>query len=381
MKSKKNLADMLRIQLYGYDLTEEHRNFIRQLGKYCEEYSPDAVLIAGDIYDRAVPSAGAVTLMDELLTTLSGITVLIISGNHDNAQRLNYGSDFLRKHNIYISSMPPVEDLKMEKISLSDENGNVNFYLLPFFKPVVFKNSMPDEYLNGENAIIKKIVQNTDIDKSERNVVMSHQFFISGHEEPKLCDSEQLPAIVGGLDAVDIAAFEDFEYSALGHIHGGQFVGNEKNRYSGTPVKFSVSERNHNKSIVMVDLEEKGKKAEITKLPLNQIRDVKKLEGYFEDIIALADEEIKKDYVSITLRDEDIIPNVKEKLNAYFDNILEVIIDNSQTRKIMLDDVEELKEMSPFDSFNTFFEQLNDRKMDENESELFREILSEVIKE
>ena len=129
------------------------------------------------------------------------------------------------------------------------------------------------------------------------------------------------------------------------------------------------------------DLEEKGKKAEITKLPLNQIRDVKKLEGYFEDIIALADEEIKKDYVSITLRDEDIIPNVKEKLNAYFDNILEVIIDNSQTRKIMLDDVEELKEMSPFDSFNTFFEQLNDRKMDENESELFRKILSEVIKE
>ena len=174
-------------QLYGYDLTEEHRNFIRQLGKYCEEYSPDAVLIAGDIYDRAVPSAGAVTLMDELLMTLLGITVLIISGNHDNAQRLNYGSDFLRKHNIYISSMPPVEDLKMEKISLSDENGNVNFYLLPFFKPVVFKNSMPDEYLNGENAIIKKIVQNTDIDKSERNVVMSHQFFISGHEEPKHC--------------------------------------------------------------------------------------------------------------------------------------------------------------------------------------------------
>ena len=339
------------------------------------------MLIAGDIYDRSVPSAGAVTLLDELLMTLSGITVLIISGNHDNAQRLNYGSDFLRKHNIYISSMPPTEDLKMEKVSLSDKNGNVNFYLLPFFKPIMFKNSMPDEYLNGENAIIKKIVENTDIDKSERNVVMSHQFFTSGHEEPKLCDSEQLPAIVGGLDAVDISVFEDFEYSALGHIHGGQFVGNEKNRYSGTPVKFSVSERNHNKSIVMVDLEAKGRKAEITKLPLTQIRDVKKLEGYFDDIIALADEDIKKDYVSITLRDEDIIPDVKEKLNAYFDNILEVVIDNSQTRKIMLDDVEELKGMSPFDSFNTFFEQLNDRKMDENESELFREILSEVIKE
>ena len=113
-------------QLYGYDLTEEHRNFIRQLGKYCEEYSPDAVLIAGDIYDRAVPSAGAVTLMDELLMTLSGITVLIISGNHDNAQRLNYGNEFLRKHNIYISSMPPVEDLKMEKISLLEAYNDRN---------------------------------------------------------------------------------------------------------------------------------------------------------------------------------------------------------------------------------------------------------------
>lgn len=250
--------------------------------------------------------------------------------------------------------------------------------MLPFLKPSMFKNSMPDEAAAGEDAIIRKLVKNTDINKDERNIIIAHQFFVSGQNEPELCESEQTPAIVGGLDAVDISVFDDFEYAALGHIHGGQFVGNEKNRYSGTPVKFSVSERNHKKNIVMVDLEEKGKKAQFTKLWLTQIRDVKKLTGYFDDIVAAADEELKNHYVSITLRDEEIIPDVKEKLSAYFDYILEVVVDNSETRKIMLDDVEELKDMSPYDAFNTFFKQLKDREMNEAESELFREILSEV---
>lgn len=365
--------------LYGYDLSEEHRNFIKQLGRYCREYKPDAVLIAGDIYDRAVPSANAMTLLDELLMELSGTRVLIIAGNHDNAQRLNFGKQFLKEHDIYISTQPPVdEDDRMEKVSVYDEYGVVNFYMLPYLKPTMYKNAMTSENSLSENSIIKKLVENEDINESERNVIISHQFFVSGMSEPELCDSEQMPAIVGGLDAVDISVFDKFDYSALGHIHGGQFVGEEKNRYSGTPVKFSVSERNHKKSIVMVDLKEKGEEAEITKLPLSQIRDVRKLEGYFDDIIALADDELKSDYVSITLRDENIIPDVKEKLSAYFDYILEVVVDNSETRKIMLDDVEELKEMSPFDAFNTFFEQLTDRRMNEAESELLREIISEV---
>ena len=135
--------------------------------------------------------------------------------------------------------------------------------MLPFLKPALFKNSMPEEAAAGEDAIIKKLVENTDIDKNERNIILAHQFFVSGHKEPELCESEQTPAIVGGLDAVDVSAFDDFEYAALGHIHGGQFVGSEKNRYSGTPIKFSVSERNHNKNIVMVDMEEKNKEKEL----------------------------------------------------------------------------------------------------------------------
>lgn len=368
--------------LYGYDLTEEHRNFIRQLGEYCEQYNPDAVLIAGDIYDRAVPSAEAMTLLDELLNELSGRKVFIISGNHDNAKRLSFGKDFLKMHDIYISTVPPVEkNEKIEKVTLNDKYGNVNIYMLPFLKPAMFKNSMPDEAAAGEDAIIKRLIADADINKEERNIIIAHQFFVSGNSEPQLCESEQAPAIVGGLDAVDISVFDDFEYSALGHIHGGQFVGGQKNRYSGTPIKFSVSERNHNKGIIMVDLPEKGMKAEITKLLLTQIRDVKKITGYFDDIIAAADGELKNDYVSITLRDEEIIPDVKEKLSAYFDYILEVVVDNSETRKIMLEDAEELKEMSPYDAFNIFFEKLTDRKMNDAESELFREILSEVGEE
>ena len=311
-------------------------------------------------------------------TTIKGILRLI---NAEGSVSV-FGKDFLKKHDIYISTVPQTgENEKIEKVTYADEYGNVNIYMLPFLKPALFKNSMPEEAAAGEDAIIKKLVENTDIDKNERNIILAHQFFVSGHKEPELCESEQTPAIVGGLDAVDVSAFDDFEYAALGHIHGGQFVGCEKNRYSGTPIKFSVSERNHNKNIVMVDMEEKNKEIEITKLPLTQIRDVKKLTGYFDDIIASADEELKNDYVSITLRDEEIIPDVKEKLGAYFDYILEVVVDNSETRKIMLEDVGELKEMSPYDAFDTFFEQLTDRKMNDAESELFREILSEVGEE
>ena len=211
--------------LYGYDLTEEHRNFIEQLGDYCDKYNPDAVLIAGDVYDRSVPSADAMTLLDELLNKLSGRKVFIISGNHDNEKRLSFGKDFLKKHDIYISTVPQTgENEKIEKVTFADEYGNINIYMLPFLKPALFKNSMPEEAAAGEDAIIKKLVENTDIDKNERNIILAHQFFVSGHKEPELCESEQTPAIVGGLDAVDVSAFDDFEYAALGHIHGGQFV-------------------------------------------------------------------------------------------------------------------------------------------------------------
>lgn len=142
------------------------RNFIEQLGNYCDKYNPDAVLIAGDVYDRSVPSADAMTLLDELLNKLSGRKVFIISGNHDNAKRLSFGKDFLKKHDIYISTVPPTgENEKIEKVKFADEYGNVNVYMLPFLKPALFKNSMPEEAAAGEDAIIKKLVENTDIDK------------------------------------------------------------------------------------------------------------------------------------------------------------------------------------------------------------------------
>lgn len=367
-------------QLHGYDLTAEHRNFISQLVGYIEKEKPDAVLVSGDIYDKSVPSAAAMTLLDEFLMALDGVAILIIAGNHDSAERLKYGQSFLEKHNIYISVMPPqCEESRLKKVTFKDEYGDIDIYMLPFIKPGMVRIFMPEEASEGEQAVISKLIERENIDFNHRNVIMSHQFYINGNITPYRCESEQKTIGVGGTDAVDINILKDFDYAALGHIHGAQYVGEEKFRYCGTVLKYSVSEAVHEKSITVVELGSKKDGVHIRTLPVNALRDVKKIEGSLAEVIKASNEESRKDYISITLTDDDIPEQVKELLEAYFSNILEIIIDNKRTRKILDDDIADFKELSPYEAFRAFFIETAGREMDESEDKAIKEIIDEVV--
>jgi len=366
-------------QLHGYDLYMEQHSFIKQLEMYLEQEKPDAVLVSGDIYDKVVPAGNAVTLLDEFLIALNNIPAFIIAGNHDSAERLKYGRTFLEKHNIYISVMPPQkEDERLEKVVLEDSHGRTCFYLLPFIKPGMVRHFMPDEASEGEQAVIKALLAKENIDWTQRNVILSHQFYKNGNNIPERCDSEQKTASVGGTDAVDISVLKDFDYAALGHIHGAQMVGEAKFRYCGTPLKYSVSEAPHEKSITMVVMGAKEDNIDIQTLPVNPPRDVLKFRGGIKDIIAMANEQNRQDYISITLTDDDIPEMVKEQLQGYFENILEIIADNSRTRQIISEEVADFKELSPYEAFSAFFKETAGREMDMQESSLIKEIIEEA---
>lgn len=366
-------------QLHGYDLYEEQHGFIMQLARYLEEEKPDAVLVSGDIYDKAVPAGQAVTLLDEFLTSLNNVPAFIIAGNHDSAERLKYGRSFLEKHNIYISVLPPQnEEERLKKIVLKDEYGNVCFYMLPFLKPGMVRHFMPGEAAEGEEAIIKALLKKEEIDQTARNIILSHQFYKNGNNMPERCDSEQKTVSVGGTDAVDISVLQDFDYAALGHIHSTQPVGEEKYRYCGTPLKYSISEAGQEKSITVVSMGTKEDGINIKTLPVKAVHNVLKLRGHLKDIIALASEENRQDYISITLTDDDIPEMVKDQLEAYFDNILEIIADNTRTRQILSEDVADFKELSPYEAFEAFFKETAGREMDGQESLLIQEIIEEA---
>jgi len=366
-------------QLHGYDTTELHRDFIAQTAEYARKENPDAILISGDIYDKSVPSATAMTLLDELLVALRGYTILIIAGNHDSGERLRYGQRFLEENDIHISVLPPQsEGEHLKKIVLHDEYGDVNFYMLPFVKPGMVRSYLPEEAAEGEEAVIKKLIDVENVDRESRNVILSHQFYVNCGNKPETCDSEQSVTMVGGLDAIDISVLDPFDYAALGHIHGAQSIGKECYRYCGTPLKYSVSEADHNKSITVVTMGKKGDEPDIKVIPIKAKKDVKRIKGTLREIIESADENTRHDFVSITITDEDIPDKVKDILEGYFDNILEIIIDNKRSRQILEEEIPDLRQMTPYESFAAFFSETAGREMDEMEDKLFREILTEV---
>ena len=350
---------------------------------YAKELRPDAIVIAGDIYDKSVPSAEAVTIFDEFLTELSEITpaipILIISGNHDSPDRLNYASEILRRHHIYlVGNVPEQPEEHIEKVTLQDTYGEVDFYLLPFMKPGyvrnVFVNNVPETYADAVREIIKR--EKIDYN-NKRNVLVSHQFYVGEKEgSPETCDSEVFS--VGGIDNVDIGAVKEFDYVALGHLHGAQYVSRPKIRYCGTLLKYSVSESTQTKSLTVVTLKEKGEKPEIACYPLHPLRDVRKKKGTLEEIIKEAGEEEKEDYISITLTDEIDPYKPKEQLERVFSHILEIRVDNQRTRTKLKEMDEELVMKDPFTSICEFYKEMQGREMNTQEETIMKEIFDNV---
>lgn len=370
-------------QLYRYNLKEDQQVILKEVITYAKELRPDAIVIAGDIYDKSVPSAEAVNVFDEFLTDLSEITpeipILIISGNHDSPDRLKYASEILKRHHIYLAgNVPERPEEHIEKVTLHDAYGEVNFYLLPFMKPAYVKNIFVDGTPETYSAAVKEIIKREKIDyKDKRNVLVSHQFYVGEKaESPETCDSEVFS--VGGIDNVDIGSVKEFDYVALGHLHGAQCIGKPEIRYCGTLLKYSVSESTQNKSLTVVTLKAKGEKPEIENYPLHPLRDVRKKKGTLDEIIKEAQETEKDDYISITLTDEIDPYKPKEQLERIFSHILEIRVDNQRTRTKLKEMDEELVMKDPFTSFAEFYKEMQGREMNGEEETIMKEIFDKA---
>lgn len=370
-------------QLHRYNLKENQQVILKEVITYAKELRPDAIVIAGDIYDKSVPSAEAVNVFDEFLTDLSEITpeipILIISGNHDSPDRLKYASEILKRHHIYLAgNVPERPEEHIEKVTLHDTYGEVDFYLLPFMKPAYVKNIFVDGTPETYSDAVKEIIKREKIDyKDKRNVLVSHQFYVGEKaESPETCDSEVFS--VGGIDNVDIGSVKEFDYVALGHLHGAQCIGKPEIRYCGTLLKYSVSESTQNKSLTVVTLKAKGEKPEIENYPLHPLRDVRKKKGTLDEIIKEAQETEKDDYISITLTDEIDPYKPKEQLERIFSHILEIRVDNQRTRTKLKEMDEELVMKDPFTSFAEFYKEMQGREMNGEEETIMKEIFDKA---
>ena len=358
-----------------FSMLEDQRYIVKQIECILEEEAADAVLIAGDVYDKPVPPGEAVRLFDGFLTVLAdrGIHVFVISGNHDSPERIAFGSRLMEKSRVY---MAPVYDGHVSPIELRDAYGSVYVYMLPFIKPAVVKKCWPEEKIETYEDAVGCAVAHMKEDAfvlEARNVLVAHQLVIGASR----CDSEEVS--VGGLDQVSAALFRDFDYTALGHIHGPQNAGGERIRYCGSPLKYSFSEAGHVKSVTIVDLEEKGNVWVRTR-PLIPLHDMREIRGSYEEVVSrdFYRGTAVDDYLHITLTDEEDILDAMGKLRAIYPNIMRLDYDNRRTREggQLPEKVQRAK--SPLELLEELYALQNNQPMSGEQRELSARLIEEL---
>ncbi len=369
-----HLSDLhLGKRVGNFPMLEDQAYILGEILNIIDAERPDAVLIAGDVYDKSVPPVEAVELLDRFLGELSSrdLTVLIISGNHDSPERLAFAASLLAKSRVYIS---PVYAGAAAPITLEDEFGSVDIFLLPFLKPAHVRQCFPEESIESYTDAVGCAIQHMDIDPSRRSVLLTHQF-VTGSER---CESEDLS--VGGSDNVDAGVFAPFDYVALGHLHGPQDVDAERIRYCGTPLKYSFSEINHSKSVTVVELGKKGERA-LRAVPLTPLRDWVDLKGTYDQLTQAAFYQglDRNAYFRITLTDENDIPEAMGKLQVIYPNLMSLHYDNARTRGGGQAVAEELVERaSPLELFSAFYEQQNGSPLSEPQKKFLTDIMEEI---
>ena len=369
-----HLSDLhLGKRVNEFSMLEDQAYILKEILNIIDEQKVEAVLIAGDVYDKVIPSAEAVRLLDDFLTRLAAreLPVFLISGNHDSAERVAFGSRLMSSRQIYLS---PVFESDVEPITVSDRYGEINIYMLPFVKPSLVKRVYPEEEIITYQDAVNAAVQHMQIDTDKRNILLAHQF-VTGAAR---CDSEEMS--VGGLDDVDAAIFDGFDYVALGHLHGPQKIGKETVRYSGTPLKYSFSEANQKKAAVIVDVEEKGK-INIQQIPLVPKHDMWEIRGTYMEVTALDFYKDMKtdDYLHITLTDEEDIPDAIGKLRTIYPNIMKLSYDNLRTRAaVTVRGTAEVEEKSPMELLKEFYELQNNQPMTDEQEEIARGMMEEI---
>jgi len=356
-------------RLHERSLLEDQRFILAALLDIARAERPDGVLVAGDIYDKAVPPAEAVELFDDFLVELASLVphVFIISGNHDSAERIAFGGRLMDARGVHVA---PVYAGAVEPVTLTDEHGPVNIWLLPFVKPAHVRRFFPEADIQSYTDALHSAVAAMPVKGSLRNVLVTHQFVTGA----STCESEE--HTVGGTDNVDGSVFDAFDYVALGHLHGTQSVGRSTLRYSGSPLKYSFSEADHEKSVTLVTLEAKGT-VDIRTLPLRPLRDLRKLRGSYMELTARSFYENKnrEDYLQITLTDEEDVPEAMARLRAIYPNLLRLDYDNCRTRSAGFVEGDAIPEKSPLDLFDDLYRRMNGRDMSEEQRQLVLSLL------
>lgn len=356
-----------------FSMLEDQKYILAQILSLVEEEQADGVFLAGDLYDKPVPPAEAVQVLDSFLTRLArlNVPVFAVSGNHDSAERVAFGSRLLSSRGVYLS---PVYDGAVEKISMTDAYGEVVIHLLPFIKPAVVRHVFEEEEINSYQDAVYAAVSHMEINPEARNVLVAHQF-VTGAAR---CESEEI--LVGGLDNVDSSVFEPFDYVALGHIHSPQHVGRETIRYCGTPLKYSFSEAEQEKSVTVVELKEKGQ-VEIRKLPLKPLRDMRRVRGSYLEVTARSfyQDSNTEDYVQVTLTDEEDVPDGLQKLRVIYPNLMRLEYDNKRTRNHEnIDGACEVEQKSELELFKEFYELQNNQPMSGQQEAFVRDLVENI---
>ena len=394
-----------------FSMIEDQKYILRQIKKIALEKQVDAVMIAGDIYDKPVPSAEAVQLFDQFLTELAdcGKKVFAVSGNHDSAERIAFGAQLMSSREVYVS---PVYNGTVKCVTCQDAYGELCIWLLPFIRPAavrqawrtlaeeagmenVLRNMQTDsetmmedvggtkQDLTQEDDVetvetyqdaLQYVVTHMPVDTSKRNILVAHQF-VTGASR---CESEEIS--VGGLDQIEAGVFDIFDYVALGHIHSPQHIGRETLRYCGTPLKYSFSEAEQQKSVVVMEIKEKGDVL-IEKVPLKPLRNLRKIRGTYMELMSkdFYEGTDTGDYLQITLTDEEDVPDGMAKLRTVYPNLMQLVYDNSRTRQSRQVEVtERVEQKSEMELFEEFYEIQNNQPMSEDQQNFVKNLLEEL---
>ena len=354
-------------------MIEDQEYILKHIVEIIDEDKPDAVLISGDVYDKSVPSAEAVALFDDFLFSLSKrkTQILIISGNHDSPERLAFGNRLFENAGIHIS---PVYDGELKAVSIEDEYGKVDFWLLPFIKPAHVRRFYPEEQIESYTDAVRTAIDKMNIDSSGRNVLLTHQFVTGA----STCESEEIS--VGGSDNVDASVFEGFDYVALGHIHGAQNIGSNKIRYCGTPLKYSFSEEKHHKSVSIVELDGDGN-VTVKLQPLNPLHDMRSIRGSFAQITdkTFYQNTAVDDYIHVILTDEEDVPEAVGKLRVIYPNIMKLSYDNTRTRENrIVEDAQDIQRKSPLELFEELYQQQNNQPMSSQQRDFAKQLIEAI---
>lgn len=354
------------------DLEEDQDFLLKKIFNIAVEKKTDAVLVAGDVYDRSVPTVGAVRLFDEFLTRLSKahIPVYVISGNHDSAERLGFADRLLDEQGVHLASVFSGEAVCYEA---RDEFGSVYIWSLPFLKPAFVRHFYPEETIESYTDAVAAVLRRANPDFSARNVLIAHQFVTAAGNETQRCESETLS--LGTLDNVDASVFDGFDYVALGHVHGAQRVGRDTVRYCGAPFKYSVDEARSEKGVLLVELLEKGR-VDVEKIPLSFLRDVRRVKGTLEQILTHA--QPSEDYMYVVLTDDTPLTDAAARVRAVYPNLVKLEFSTRHGQDSAPARAEEMLRKTPLELFGDFYKQVHGSDMTEEENTLMKQVFEEV---